>query len=339
MVMALDEDVRAASGGAGSAGFIPAVTWRSVSSAWRDLNPSPESHPQDYMTSLRWINVWGPYVYWSAETPYVYQKRGTLAHFVAARDIRAQIDADFPNAAQPKLMSMPQGLQCGNWVAQPEWISMSMDAFTFNRWDANAPGFFPMGYDARYWHAFADATTRAARYENFILDGRRVDGQTELVPVAEYARPCGYVSTYLPKVKDVPMLQQASYELDGVRIVAVFNFWEKGEAFFTMKSRGLACDSYEIVDECGVRHAKDAGSPAYSAAELAEGVRLAVGACRTRVFTLCPAGRACRLTAEMTQKALGERYAERRSALAAAAAQDARYEAANAVVQDSKGEL
>jgi len=340
LVRALDAEVRAATGGGRSAGFVPAVTWRSVSSAWRTLNPSPESRPQDYAASLRWLNAWGPYVYWAAETPYVYQKRGTLAHFVVARDLRAQVDADFPDAAaRPKLMSMPQGLQCGNWIAQPEWIGMSMDAFAFNRWEANAPGFFPMGYDARYWRAFAAATTRAARYEDFILDGVRVDEQTELVPVVEYARPCGYVSTYLPKVRDVPMLQQVSYERGATRIVAVFNFWEKGEAFFTLACCGLAAGDYAVTDEDGVRYAKDAKAETYTAAELVKGLRLMVGAARTKVFEIRPVDKVP-YSRRVTSADLAALYAKRRSALAAAAKADVAYETSNAApTSDAKGEL
>lgn len=341
MVKVIDKYVRKEIGGK-SVGFIPGVSWREMTSSWREKNPSGESKPVDYAADFEWINPWGPYVYWDSRVPYIYEKRAPLAHFVVAKDVREQVDLDFPDPLKrPKLMSFPQGIQGGGtWAAQPEWISMSLDAFFFNRWEASVIYFFPEGYDARYWRAFADATTRAAKFEDFVLDGERVDGKTALESVPEFAVPSRYVTTYIPRYRNVPLLQQATYEKDGARITAIFNFWERGEAFFTLKASGLRPGRYEIVDEDGVLYPSGSWRRTWSAEDLARGALLTVGAARTRVFGIYPAGKAPAAERELTEGAVRGRYAARKSALSAAAKEDAAIEAANTVERtDTVGEL
>lgn len=341
LVRTVDRHVRRAVDG-DSVGFIPGVSWREMASSWREKDPSPESRPIDYAAHMEWINPWGPYVYWDLRIPYIYQKRGPLAHFVAAKDVREQVDSDFPEASRrPKLMSFPQGIQCsGEWIAQPQWISMALDSFFFNRWECSVVYFFPEGYDARYWRAFAEATTRAARFEPFVLDGVRMDGMTELDVAREYAVPSRYVSTYLPNARNMPLLQQATYGNGDSRIVAAFNFWERGEAFFTLRAKGLAAGKYEVVDEDGVTYPASASERCWTADALESGAFLAVGAARTKVFGIYPAGRAPAASRAIPQDALRRRHAEMREALASAAAEDATREAANDVERtDSAGEL
>jgi hypothetical protein len=135
------------------------------------------------------------------------------------------------------------------------------------------------------------------------------------------------------------MLQSVAYEHQGARIVALFNFWEKGEAFFTLRCMGLPPGEYKIVDENSVVYLNNAGRVKRTAEELAQGVFLSVGAARTKVFEIRPAASAIKLSAKMSEKRLKEIYASRRVQLSAAARADAEYEAANAVEQDTKGEL
>ena len=341
MVRVIDKYVRKGTGEK-SVGFIPGVAWREMASSWREKNPSGESKPLDYAADFEWINPWGPYVYWDTRIPYIYQKRAPLAHFVIAKDIREQTDKDFPDPQKrPKLMSFPQGIQgSGYWAAQPQWLSMALDSFFFNRWESSIIYFFPSGYDARYWRAFAEATTRAAKYEDYVLDGERVDSKTILVPVQEYAVPSRYVTTYVPRHRNVPLLQQASYEKDGVRIVAVFNFWERGEAYFTLKVDGLRSGQYELVDEDGVLYPAGKWRRTWSAQELGNGVFMSVGAARTRVFGIYPAGQAPAAMSEISQTALRSNFVARRSALHKEAQEGAETEVANTVERtDTVGEL
>ena len=132
--------------------------------------------------------------------------------------------------------------------------------------------------------------------------------------------------------KFVPLLQSAAFDRDGVRIVAAFNFWDRGEAFFTLKAE-MPEGRYAVVDEDGVRYAKG-----LSAADLKRGVMLMAGAARTKVFEIVPSGKAG-VAVPVRDAQVGAQYAARRSALAAAAAEDARIEASNKITTDTKGEL
>ena len=111
-----------------------------------------------------------------------------------------------------------------SWVTQPEHLAMGFDSYFFNGWEASVGYFFPQGYDARYYRAFAEATTRAALCEKFVLDGKRNDESCSLEPVAEYEKPFTLDAKYAPLVKDASLLQHAVYDRGDSRMVAVLNF-------------------------------------------------------------------------------------------------------------------
>ena len=331
MLLVLDRHVKSWVKGDYALGFVAAISWREVCSSWRDLHPSPESEPYDYGSAITTFGSWGPYVKWDAAQPYSYNKRQTLAHFIAARDIRAQTDADYPEGSRPILLGNTQGIQSGAWVCQPEWLGMAMDSFFFNRFAGTQAYFFPEGLDARYEAAYARSSTRAAAYEGAVREGKRKDASVELKPVKEYARPSARVTSYLPKYANEPLLQKVVYERGGARTVAVFNFWEWGEAFFDLCARDLPEGEYVVVDEAGILYAKDSRVASWTAAELARGVRLQVGLCRTRVFEIRPASGASAMkgvAAVLTASDMAAAYEAARPALEKAAAKDAEYEAA-----------
>ena len=341
LVKVIDKHVIPMTGGDKSVGFIPGVSWRTMASTWRENKPLPEARPIDYAADFRWINPWGPYVCWKSDMPYLYQKRLPLNHFVTAKDIREQTDRDFPDAKRrPKLMSFPHGVQGLGWVTQPEHLEMALDSYFFNRWEASVVYFFPQGLDARYWRAFAAATTRAAKCERFVFDGKQADGSCALEPVAEYAAPSGFVTTYLPQYRDEPMLQHVAYDLDGARLVAAFNFWDKGEAFFTLRLKDLAAGDYVVTDEDGVLYRPGALRRTWSADDLRRGVMLMVGAARTKAFFVAPAASAPAAQSAFTADDMDRLYRSRKAALAEAAEEDRRYEAANKAPKfDSAAEI
>lgn len=335
--------VMALTGEADSFGFIPAISWRLVNSNWREDHPCPESEPIDYGESVATFGTWGPYVYWDADKPFVYAKRLPLLHYLAAKDMREQTDRDYPAGKRPRLLGGTQGLQCGEWIVQPEWLEMAMDAYFFNGFAGTQAYFFPEGYDARYAAAYARSAARAAKYETAVLDGTRNDAAVTLQPVAEYARPATTVTVSLPKAKNVPMLQHAAYDGGGVRTVAVFNFWERGAAYFDLRTTDLASGSYVVVDEDGILYAKDERTDTWTAAELAAGIRLQTGAARTRVFAIRPATADARADVKsvLTSADLAEAYRAALPGLKQAADEDAAYEKAEGakVVKDAKAEI
>ena len=339
LIRVIDRHVRAATGGERSLGFIPGISWREMASVWRSSDPSPESRPIDYAGDLKWINPWGPYVGWNPKMPFAKQKRAPLAHFIAAADLRAQTDRDFPAGRRPKLMAFPHGMQDLNWVTQPEHLEMGLDSFFFNGWEASVVYFFPQGLDARFWRAFANATTRSAKCEAFVLDGVSADSKCRLKSVSEYASPCRYVTAYLPQYRNEPMLRHKAFDLSGSRMIAVFNFWDEGPAFFRLEADALPEGNYTITDEDGVRFLNRGGASTYSAAELRLGVPLMVGAARTKAFFIRPDVMSDGAVLEMTAERLENFYRRRRATLFAAAQEDARSEQANAVTVDKTAEL
>ena len=329
VVKAVDRVVREATGGDSSLGLIPGVAWIEMSSWWRPRNYVAEMLTVDYAGSMRWMNPWGPYVAWESDSPYVYAKRKPMCHFFAAQDILKTVNSDH-GSSRPKLMALPQGYQCGNWLSQPEHIAMALDSYFFNGWDSAVLYYFPRGYDARYWKAFADATTRAARYEDYVLDGTRCDSKTRVVPLdGVYASPVRLLSGYLETCRNISPLQCVSYDRSGKRMVAVFNFWDRGEAFFTLKAEGLAPGRYEIVREDGTVRVPDLKMRHYSAETLSSaGVRLSVGAARTCVFEIRPCEGARTGDVE-TDDGFGARLKSRSGELGRLAVEDAEMEKAN----------
>ena len=239
------------------------------------------------------------------------------------------VNRDYPEGKRPKLMSFPHGLQLCDWVIQPENLELGMDAFFFNGFESTIVYAFPKGYDNRYWNAFARAVDTAGKYESYVIDGKRIDGDVQLIPVPEYAAPSGTVADAIPRYKNEPMLQVAAYRLGDKRIAAVFNFWEKGEAFFTFRLAGLDPEkSYTVT--CGDdQFVPAAGRSVYTGAELAKGIPLHAGAARCAVYEILPAGANVPVTMKWSARKVNQLYQKRRAELAEEAEIDRKFEALN----------
>ena len=276
VVKTVDKWVRRFTDAKTTMGFLPGVSAKQMTTGWRRVYGRSEFKEYDYAASLEWIEPWGPYVYWDSSTPYAKMMHPTVLTFAAAKNVREMTDADYGEKA-PKLMAYPQGTQGASWVTQPEYLGMAYDAHFFNRWHACLAYYFPRGYDARYWKAVADAMTRAARYEDFILDGARCDGKAFAVPPEGYP-VCRKPEEYLDGVENVSLLQSVAYELNGELAVAVFNYYDDRACRFRLCCRGLAEGKYRLVDEAGADYGVK------SAADLAAGVELSISPTRTLVF-------------------------------------------------------
>ena len=323
MMRILDACVRKATGGEKSLGLIPGIHFEQMLSGWRKSPMMTESRPIDFAEDFRWINLWGPYLPWHAFLPYEEERGRFVGPWLVAHDLRGSVDRDYPDGRRPKILSAPQGTM-DQWLTEPENFEMLFDAAFFNRLEACAPWMFPVGADARYWRAFANATRRAAKYEDIVLDGTDVTDQVELTTAREYASPVKFALRNMPWAKDVPQLLVNAYEKDGVRIVAVFNCWQRGEAFVSLACEGLADGDYEIVSDDGVLWAKDREQTTYESLELEGGVSVCIGATRCRVFEIRPADSKGPTTATkiMTSATLNRHYTKRREALRAAAEAD-----------------
>ena len=334
MVRTVDKYVRQFSGGEKSYGLVLGVAFNEMTHCAHDgtLPWLVEFSPRGYAADVKYINPWGPYPHYRILESYVYYKRDVMRTWCAAKDIREETDRDYPIGRRPRLMAMPMGVL--TWVPKPGWFEMSIDAFFFNGWDSLVPFCYPSRADARWWRAFADATARAAKYEDFVYDGRRVDDLVMLESVPEYAQPNIGTLPYLPNCVDVPMLQRVAYDLAGVRVVAVFNFWDWGEAFFKLKATGLEDGDWTVVDEDGIRYQPSAERTVWSAAELANGISLVVPKTTTRVYELRPASLPGVVKKSIAAAKIAERYSARRAALKKLADDDAEYERVNAPLSE-----
>lgn len=329
VVKTMDRVVRDCTGGDKSHGLIPGIAWIEMSSWWRPRNYAAEVQAIDYAGALKWMCPWGPYAAWETAYPYVDARRKPLCQFLAAKDVRRTVDADYPADSRPKLMALPQGMQCLHWLTQPENIGMALDSNFFNGFESTVEYYFPQGYDARYWERFADATGRAAKYERIVSTGVRVDADVTVQTDDSYAPLVRWPSAYLPNERDVSLLQTVAWRKDGRLVVAVFNFWENGEAFFTLKAGGLA-GKVAVVDEEGVLRVANRASALYDGAALATtGVRLVVPAARCRVFEFRMDGDWADATSVLTDEGFRRLYKQRRDALKRAADAEARREEAN----------
>lgn len=236
-------------GGRRGFGFMPGVAWCEMASMWRGSDYAKSVRPFEYAADFEWIGPWGPYAIWPSQQPYEYSKWRNLRTFLAAKDVREQVDADYPLPRRPKLMAYPHGLQGPDWLIRPEALEMNIDAFFFNGWESVVVYHFPKGYDQRWWAAIARCAEKQAKYEDVVLGGgRRDDSRVVLELAAPYAAPNSVEGTATRGLEiRKPMLQHVAWEKGGRTVVAVFNFWEKAPAFFRMRLDGR--DAGEFV--CG----------------------------------------------------------------------------------------
>ena len=235
----LDRHLRRELGATFSHGLIPGVCWCEMGGYGAANDYPPEAKERHYAGEMAWMNPWGPYPCWMLDGAFAGAEGFNAIYHFVAKDVRAQVDRDYPAAKRPKLVAFPHGSQTDEWITEPEWIGLGLDAFFFNRWEASVVYFFPKGYDARYWRAFAEATDRAAKYEDFVWDGRRCDDEVTLRTPGFNKVFRGTFDKYLPGVRDVSLVQRVAYEKDGRMIVAVFNFADATDAAVEIAAAGF----------------------------------------------------------------------------------------------------
>ena len=301
LIKTLDKTIRKMQGPK-SKGFCPELVWTEVTGDMLEDPLSREVAAKEYVGSLEWLNAWGPYVCWNAARPYMREKRRGVAEWAGAKAVFEHVRSVY--GRNPKLISFPSGMQGIRLVATPEWLGLCMDCYLLNGWEGSLV-YYMRGLDVRWWRKFAESTTRAAYYEDYVIDGVRRDESTSLRTVKEYASPCHQVSAYLLKAKDVSPLQAATYDLKGGRIVGVVNFWEEGAAFFRLSTRGLAAGEYTVVSDRETLWTKPDGGHIWTAEELERGFAAGVGAARTKVFEIRPAAEHAESAAKNRQTPAG----------------------------------
>ncbi len=238
VVRTLDKWIRKATGGESSLGLIPAVHHEQITRNWVGVVDNDEYDMIDYGKDLAWACPWGPYSgVWDASSPFVNPGTRWLMDFYNAREGAEAAHRDYPGL---KLMAYPHGLQCSSWLIEPEILGLNLSAYFFNGWDAALVYFFPMGYDSRYWKAYSDAVSLAAKWEGFIADAERIDGKVEIRPGADWPKPDAKAfHRTIASFRNVSFLQHVAYMKGDELLVAVFNYHPDRRAFFTLRHDGV----------------------------------------------------------------------------------------------------
>jgi len=175
---------------------------------------------------------------------------------------------------------------------------MAMDILTYfiNEYDGQLVYAFPKGYDARYWKALADANTAIAAFEDFTLDGTAARGHqvTPLTPCPApsprfFEAPAGGID--VEKWADADIVQSWEYRLGRRRLVALANYWQRGQCFARLSFSDVEPHGRYVLREPLAHRVfgTEDGEAQLTGAMLQQGIRVHVGAQRFAFFVLEPA--------------------------------------------------
>lgn len=277
--------------------FSPEIAWSFLTE--NGNKECLQYNPVDFIDNLPVLEPWGPYIFNDFSKPYVYNAGIHLITFAAAKDIKKFVaDKVKDKKKQPKLIAFPHGFQCDTWVTEPEGLAFDTLCFFLNGWEGSIAYYFPKGYDARYWNAMAETNTLIAGYENYVLKGKRLDSFTVsvLTPmpscnIPKYWSEGGDFGAKLPSLKKNPVLiNGVEYELNGNRMIALGNFWQKGEAFVKLSVTGLKDGERYVLRQPDLKivYTGSSGKVELSAKELQDGILVHIGALRFAFFTVEP---------------------------------------------------
>ena len=313
--------------GATEVGFCPEVGTDQIIRSPDHFKQQWEFTPYEYAGNLKWLNVWGPYVWFLAGQPYAYTKGANLITLEMARRVIADFRKHFPDPAKrAKLMAMPHASQGGiTALGQPEGMAMDQLSSFLAGYDASILYFFPRGYDHRFWNAFAKSNALIAANEDMVMNGKRRDSVTAH-PQSPFPGPVKNINPrFLPDVESSDLLQCIAFEKDGKILAAVGNFWEKAPAVFQLRIPDLeAKRQYLVLEKAFHRQFVPEKGKFYTGKMLAEGILLPVGALRWSFFEIAPALKnpARAVTAADMRAELARCRKENRSAAEEEAARD-----------------
>ena len=279
-----------------NAHFMPEVGWSYFIE--NSNHEGGQYNPADYLDKLPWIEIWGPYIFQPFTKPYEYYTGIHLITYMGARDMKKFVADRVPDQTRrPKLIAFPHGLQCNDWVTEPEALGFEYLCFFLNGWEGAFAYLFPRGYDQRYWGELARTNNTIAGYENYVFKGRRDNSiNTAIVspvPAASFPKSWSEGGNFLqklPGLANASLLQSVSYELDNRRMIAAGNFWLKGEIFFKLKVGSPGKSMKYVLTQPDRKRcfANAAGDIALSSDDLEKGILLHTGALRWNFYILEP---------------------------------------------------
>ena len=277
--------------------FIPSIAFAELLSAGENVQEGwRQVSCLDYADKLPILEPWGPYIYDTLGKPYQYITGRHLDLHMSAVEVRHFVDDKIPAGKRPRLIgfTMLAPFYC---FMQPEAVQFDFLTYLVDGWHGAFAYYFPEGYDARYWKVLAETNTLIAQFEPYVMTGKRtanhiIKSQTPLPEPDERSMDYYLLAdkTLTKKWRKCPLLQSWEYQKDTQRLIAVANFWEKGECFFRLIPKELQSEQRYVLSEPAERrvYANDQGRIDLSSADLEKGILLHVGAIRYAFFVLDP---------------------------------------------------
>ncbi len=275
--------------------FIPEISWSSLTPLVDHFDGMHQYLPLDYATQLPVLEPWGPYCWYELMDSCEYSTGFHMPVWASAKATQDYLNTRIPDPAKrPQIIAFPHGHQVKGCITTPEEIEFDCLTFFLNRWNGAFPYYFPKGYDARYWTAMSQTNARIALFESYTLQGTPLNQHSLeiLTPVPEI-HPKESENRYLELLdllKSKCIIQSVECQRDNKRLIAVGNFWQKGEVFLRLKVEGTKANTrYVLWEPSEKRHyVNEKGEVALSAQELAKGLTVHVGALRYAFFVLEP---------------------------------------------------
>ena len=287
LIMTLHEEIVKAGGK--EVGMCPEVGTDQIILYPRYTAEQGEYSPYCYADKTKWLNVWGPYIWFIGERPYVYSKAAYLRFWETIRRSVEDYRKSLPRT-RAKLLAMPHGNQVSTTaLGQPEGMAMDQISAYLAGFDASQLYFFPRGYDHRFWRELGRSSHLIALTEEYVMGGKKVKG-IKVEPVTPFPAPVQNISPrMMPDLKSCNILQAVGFAKGGKYLAAVGNFWEKGDVIFKFSFPGLdARKTYSVTEIPFNRQFTKEQGKLFTGKDLKQGILLHAGALRWVFFEIAP---------------------------------------------------
>ena len=324
MIMTLHNEIMAAGGK--EVGLCPEVGTDQILNYAEYNATQGEFSPYHYADKTKWLNVWGPYVWFIGERPYVYSKAAYLRYWEVIRRAYLDYSKKLPGS-RAKLLAMPHGNQVSTTaLGQPEGMAMDQISAFLAGFHASQLYFFPRGYDHRFWRELGRSSNLIELTEDWVYNGKPLKG-VKVTPETPFPGPVLNISPrMMADVKKSDVLQVTAFAKGKGILAAVGNFWEKGDVIFKLSVPGLkANQTYSVIEIPYNRQFTKTQGKLFNGKELDKGISLHAGALRWVFFVIVPADAApaiAQLTAADLEKEKLNLNKRNQVAAAAEAARD-----------------
>lgn len=266
--------------------FIPEVFYGLLTAGWEKDTGNAEYAAAQYMDELPVMNAWAPYNWFIfGRGPYEYIRGQHLNIHATASEVQRFVASRQPAGKRTRLIAFPYGTYEG--ATQPEALTMEMLTYLLDGYEGALAYLFPGGYDARYWRALAEMNRQLGMVEPYLLSGataarHSVASRTPIPePDPRFLDKCAPMDDP-QRYEDMSLLQSWEFACGDSRLIAIGNFWQRGESFYRLTVDGLKVGERYILREPTAARviAAPSGRHAWTAEELRGGALLHVGAMR-----------------------------------------------------------